>query len=51
MSGFLLIELLPRAITVCAALLLLNEVLDWTAIVGLIVMPVAIWIGRYKPAI
>lgn len=48
-SGFLLIELLPRVITVFAALLLLNEVLDWTAIVGLIVMPVAIWIGRYKP--
>ena len=47
--GFLLIELLPRVITVFAALLLLNEVLDWTAIVGLIVMPVAIWIGRYKP--
>jgi len=49
-SGFLLIGLLPRAITVCAALLLLNEVLDWAAIVGLIVMPIAIWIGRYKPA-
>lgn len=50
-SGFLLIGLLPRAITVCAALLLLNEVLDWTAILGVVVMPIALWIGRYRPAI
>ena len=48
-SGFLLIGLLPRAIAVCAALLLLQEVLDWTAILGLVVMPVAMWIGRYRP--
>jgi len=34
----------------CAALLLLNEVLDWTAILGLAVMPVAMWIGRHRPA-
>ena len=50
-SGFLLIELLPIAIAVGAAVLLLKEVLDWATVVGLAAMPVAMWIGRYRPGI
>lgn len=45
-SGFLLIGYVPNLVTVCAAVVLLGEFLDWTTVLGLAILPVALWIGR-----
>jgi drug/metabolite transporter (DMT)-like permease len=47
-SGFLLIGYVPHLVTVGAAVIILGEFLDWTTVLGLFILPVALWIGWNK---